>query len=597
MAQSEKRSGDIFHLIMIKVTHYDESGYPIQWMVSPIPSNSLACVYGLAEDCREREVLGPDVDIRFHAFDECNKRFRPKKLLRMIRRDQAKALIAFVGVQSNQFPRTVDLARPFLDAGIPVCVGGFHVSGCLSMLPEMPEDLREAQSLGISFFAGEAEEQRLDEVLQDAYRGKLRPIYDHLKHLPDMVGQPVPFLPPAQINSTAGGYASFDIGRGCPFACSFCTIINVHGQKSRFRTADDLEKIVRQNHAEGIHKYFITDDNMARNKNWEELFDRLILLREKEGIPIRHLIQVDTMCHKVPNFIEKAVRAGVQQVFIGLENINPDNLMSAGKTQNKITEYREMLLAWKKHKVLINAGYIVGFPFDTEESVARDVEIIKNELPIDIIYFTYLTPLPGSEDHRRLHASGTWMDPDMNKYDLHHPLTRHPNMSMEVWQRTYKAAWDSFYSMEHMETIMRRLFACRSNKKTATLRRLITFHLFAKHRDVHPLEGGYFPLKFRRDRRSNLPRESMLVFYPKYLAELVMFHAHFARIEYRLRKIRRRCQADPDRHAYMDLALTPPSDRELDELDLYQETRGGAEEAVRTHKLNAAREARMAAAE
>jgi hypothetical protein len=59
-----------------------------------------------------------------------------------------------VGVQSNQFPRAVDLARPFLPAGLPVCIGGFHVSGSIAMLPEMPEEMREAAALGISFFAG-----------------------------------------------------------------------------------------------------------------------------------------------------------------------------------------------------------------------------------------------------------------------------------------------------------------------------------------------------------------------------------------------------------------------------------------------------------
>jgi len=67
---------------------------------------------------------------------------------------------------------------------------------------------------------------------------------------------------------------------GCPFQCSFCTIINVQGRKSRFRTADDLEAIVRDNCRQGITTFFITDDNMARNKHWEDFFDRLIELKE-----------------------------------------------------------------------------------------------------------------------------------------------------------------------------------------------------------------------------------------------------------------------------------------------------------------------------
>src|SRR6266404_6908103 len=145
----------LFHVVMIKPSHYDDDGYPIQWFRSAIPSNTLACLNGLAEDVRRRRVLGPEVEIRIDTYDETNRRVRPDRIIRQVRRAGGRALIGLVGVQSNQFPRAVDLARPFLAAGLPVCLGGFHVSGCLAMLPEMPSELREAQALGISFFAGE----------------------------------------------------------------------------------------------------------------------------------------------------------------------------------------------------------------------------------------------------------------------------------------------------------------------------------------------------------------------------------------------------------------------------------------------------------
>jgi hypothetical protein len=61
-------------------------------------------------------------------------------------------------------------------AGLPVCIGGFHVSGCTAMLPEMPQEMREAAALGISFFAGEAEHGRLDRVIRDAWEGSLQPL-------------------------------------------------------------------------------------------------------------------------------------------------------------------------------------------------------------------------------------------------------------------------------------------------------------------------------------------------------------------------------------------------------------------------------------
>ena len=125
---------------------------------------------------------------------------------------------------------------------------------------------------------------------------------------------------------------------------------------------DDVERILRKNCEQGIDRFFITDDNFARNKDWEPIFDRIIKLREEDGMDVRFLIQVDTLCHKIPNFVDKAKRAGVTRVFIGLENINPDNLLAAKKRQNKITEYRNMLLAWKAAGILTYAGYILGFP-------------------------------------------------------------------------------------------------------------------------------------------------------------------------------------------------------------------------------------------
>ena len=75
-------------------------------------------------------------------------------------------------MQSNEFPRAMDIARPLRAAGVQVVIGGFHVSGCLSMLKEIPADIKAAQALGVSIYAGEAEEG-LDEMLLDAARGEL----------------------------------------------------------------------------------------------------------------------------------------------------------------------------------------------------------------------------------------------------------------------------------------------------------------------------------------------------------------------------------------------------------------------------------------
>src|SRR5271169_2336986 len=292
----------LFTFVLVKPTHYDDDGYPIQWFRSALPSNTLACMNSVAEDASRREVLGPGVRIEVDTYDETNRRVFPSRIIRDLKRRGGRALIGIVGVQSNQFPRAVDIARHFRAAGYQVCLGGFHVSGCLAMLPELPSEIRDAQALGISLFAGEAEGGRLDQVLRDGWVGKLQPLYNFMDDLPALEGEPPPILPRKHVRRTSGSLSSIDLGRGCPYQCSFCTIINVQGRKSRFRSPDDLEKIIRANVAQGIRRFFVTDDNFARNRQWEMLFDRMIELRQ-EGLGIGFTIQVDTLCHKIPGFI------------------------------------------------------------------------------------------------------------------------------------------------------------------------------------------------------------------------------------------------------------------------------------------------------
>jgi radical SAM superfamily enzyme YgiQ (UPF0313 family) len=544
--------GRRFVVELIKPSHYDDDGYVIQWWKSWIPSNSLACLYGIARDLAERRALGPDVAIEIHAYDECHTVIPARRIIRRIEEADA-GLVCLVGVQSNQFPRAMDLAARFRKAGIQVAVGGFHVSGCLAMLPELPPDLVEARRLGVILFAGEAE-GRLAGVFADALEGRLQPIYNFMDDLPGLQQQVTPFLPLDIVRRYGETIGAFDAGRGCPFQCSFCTIINVQGRKSRWRDADDVEQLVRANLAQGVFRFFITDDNFARNRNWEAIFDRLIEMRQREGLGLQFVIQVDTLCHRIPSFVEKAARAGCKRVFIGLENINPDNLLQAKKKQNRVHEYRQMFLAWRAQRIITYAGYILGFPGDTPERIAHDIRTVQQELPVDLLEFFILTPLPGSADHQQLYKNGVWMDPDMNKYDLEHVTTCHSVMTVLEWQKIYRRAWDYYYSTEHIETIFRRAKAS-GIKPVRLLNHILQFYFTFIQENVHPLQGGYFRRKLRRHRRSSLPRENPLIFYPRRVWEILETHTKLAAFYLYLHRIRRRVESDPK--PYTDVALAP----------------------------------------
>ena len=110
-----------FQLILIKPSHYDDDGYVIRWWRALIPSNSLAAIYGIAADCAERQVLGSNVAIDIDAFDETNTRVDVPALLARMRRHGNFGMVGLVGVQSNQYPRALDIARPFREAENPGC--------------------------------------------------------------------------------------------------------------------------------------------------------------------------------------------------------------------------------------------------------------------------------------------------------------------------------------------------------------------------------------------------------------------------------------------------------------------------------------------
>ena len=584
MQPARPRSRRRFSILLIKPSHYDEDGYVIRWWRSTMPSNSLAVVDALARSAAKRQVLGPDVHIEVSAIDETNKRVPLKSIIARFLRNQNFGFVGLVGVQSNEFPRAMDIARPLRKAGINVVIGGFHVSGCLAMLSDIPADLAAGIADGITLFAGESE-SHFDDLIVDVASGRLRATYDYMKTLPDiMTVEAPPFLPVDFVKRTVGNVTSFDAGRGCPFQCSFCTIINVQGRKSRFRSPNSIEQIIRSNWAQGIDRFFITDDNFARNKDWEAIYDRIIELRERDGLDVRFMIQVDTLCHRIPGFIEKSRRAGVTRVFIGLENINPDNLLAAKKRQNKLTEYRRMLLAWKSVGIMTFAGYILGFPHDTPQSIARDLDIIKEELPVDALEFFILTPLPGSEDHKVLLSKGVPMDGDMNRYTLEHVVTDHSRMSRSEWQHAYRAAWDHFYTAAHLETILRRAHASGINVWSLHPI-LLWFSSAVPLENVHPLQAGILRLKRRTDRRSGMPLEPRLAFYGKCASSLVRKYSALYRRWRRLGKVCRKIEKEDPSRSYKDRALLPYADESGKDWRLYSQTVAAEAAVSREHRV------------
>jgi len=540
-----------FHVVLIKPSKYDEDGYVISWFRGVLVSNSMAMMNALTEQAEHDKVLGPDVEIITHFYDETHRRIPVKRLVREVQSGVDRAVVCMVGVQTNQFTRAVDLGKEFIACGLNVMVGGFHVSGSIQMLPRVPDEIQEGIDAGITMVAGEVE-NRWSELLKDAYSNSLKPLYNFLNDQPSLEGAVVPFVSKENLSFNGDSrQTSFDAGRGCPFKCSFCTIINVQGNAMRGRTPDDIEALIKRNQAQDMRGFFITDDNFARHPRWEEIVDRIISLKKKKRVTL--MIQTDTMSYRIPRFVDKLARAGCRRIFIGMESVNPDNLKACGKPQNRIHEYRTMLQAWRDASVVTHAGYIIGFPGDTYDSIMRDVERLKQELPIEFVVFFMMTPLPGSQDHLDNYLKGVPMAKEMNDYDTTRPCAEHPRMSRDELMRAYRDAWKSFYSREHVETILKRR---KDRRQKNVARDMIWFRSAVFVEGLHPFLFGIFRIKGRKRRSPKFPTESIPVYYCRRTWDIASWTIRmliiFIEVKYLSFKANRVRNND-----YMDITITP----------------------------------------
>jgi radical SAM superfamily enzyme YgiQ (UPF0313 family) len=523
------------HLYLIKPSQYDDDGYVVRHWRGVLPSNTLACLAGLTEDLVAKKTLGESLQVKIHLLDEVVDDVPVKRICRSQRGARTKTVVCLVGVQTNQFPRAGDLARTFRKAGLTVMIGGFHVSGYLALLPQIPPDIQELMDAGVTIVKGEVEET-WGELLREAIAGRLKPLYDFINNKPDLYEKPVPVVRKEYLRKfVASNFGTLDCGRGCPFECSFCTIINVQGRKMRFRSAEHIAKAVRHNYQRhNVSFYFFTDDNFARNKNWEAIFDALIRLREEEHIPVEFMMQVDVLSWKIKEFVIKARRAGCINVFIGMESVNTDNLKAAGKNQNHVDEYRQLIESYRTSSISTHVGYIIGFPGDTADSVRRDVAYLMQQVQPDHASFFMLMPLPGSQDHLEMFRRGEWMDPDFNIYDSNHEATHHPNLKDGEWRKVYLEAWRTFYSFENMKAVLQRTPMCNYWNNFI---RFMWYKNSILTEDRHPMMCGFLRLKGRKNRRPGYPILSRWQYFRERAKEVRAHLAGMIRILFEMEEL------------------------------------------------------------
>lgn len=497
---------------LVRPTNYTDDGYPIKTRVCVIRSNTLSQMGTLVRDLASYPFF-KGVSLKVRMIDEAFERVPVKEVIKRSKAPGVSSIVMLVGVQSSQYPRAQDIASWFLPHGISVMIGGFHVGGMLAMVG-LTADLRAAMSNGIILVAGEVEGERLPSVIEDMLRGQAKPLYNFLNPPPDLTNLPIPRLTKEDFRKSASTFSTIDTGRGCVFTCDFCTIINVQGRTMRCRDPRNIIEFVRNcYHEAGVTHAFFTDDNLARNPRWRELFAGLIRLREEEKIPFTFMMQSDLAARRLPggDFFPLAGRAGCNQVFFGVESVNRENLRSQEKFQNQVSQYQDLVTYCHSFGITCHAGYILGLPFDSPASLEQDIAELQR-MGFDSASFYVLTPLPGSKDHQRWWKERRWMHEDFNTYDSAHVAVAPERMSKEDLVKSYQKTWEQFYSTEHMVNVLKvwrhdwhrfwdRIF-------------FFAWYLYASRIErLHPMNCGFWTVRYRNDRRPGFPREAFVPFW------------------------------------------------------------------------------------
>jgi radical SAM superfamily enzyme YgiQ (UPF0313 family) len=351
-----------------------------------------------------------------------------------------------VGISSisSTAPRAYALADSYREQGIPVILGGAHPS----FLPE--EGLQHADFV----ISGEGDEA-LPELLQTlegggdlgqvcnvSYRegdtvrqNPWRPFLEDLDSLP------IPNY--GLIHGWKGNGAhcvSIATSRGCPFNCSFCSVILLFGRKYRFNCVDRIMEEIQVNGHGARHIFFCDDNFTANRQRIKELCERIL----KDNLKIEWSAQVRVEAARDPELLELMARSGCFVVFVGLESINPATLKAYNKAQD-VDSIKECVINFHKYGIRVHGMFVFGSEEDHYQ-VIRDTVKFSRQVDLDSLQYLILTPVPGTPVYEELEKQNRIICRDWSQYDGHHIVFQPRQFTPYELQTETIRAMKKFYS-------------------------------------------------------------------------------------------------------------------------------------------------------
>ncbi len=341
---------------------------------------------------------------------------------------ELKADLIGITVITGTAPRSYELARHFRRRGIPVVLGGPHVT-------LMPEEAAEWSDCVVTGYA----ETTWPQLLRDFASGRLAARYQQPPGL-SLAGMPVPrrdLLPP-------GAYLTphtVEATRGCAHDCEFCVVPTAWGRRPYLRPVEEVAAEIR---GMGARRIVFLDLNLvADTAHAAALFEALIPLR------VGWFGLATVLLAEDESLLGLASRSGCRGLLVGFESLSEASLGSARKRFNRPIRYREAIRRFHGHGISLMACFVFGLDEDTPDVFLRTARFAVEE-KIDLPRFAIVTPFPGTPLFRRLEAEGRVLTRDWSLYDGQHVVFQPQRMTVEELLHGTEQAWRSVYSLRSM---------------------------------------------------------------------------------------------------------------------------------------------------
>ncbi len=358
--------------------------------------------------------------------------------------DVLNADLVGISTISSTAPRAYAIADQLLEKGVPVMMGGPHVTF-------MPEEALEHCDFVLR---GEAEENIIA-FLQALERGsgieqvpglsfKLGDSFFHNPSAPRCMDlDKLPFPDFSLINGKLKGVQPMLTSRGCPYNCSFCAVTEMFGHRYRFRSIDNIMEELRTVPKDKL--VFFYDDNFTANlKHTKELLQRMI----DEGVTPKWSAQVRADCTKDIELLELMHESNCYYVYIGIESINPETLKEYRK-EITLKEIENCIRRLHAYDVRVHGMFVFGGENDNTEVIESTVRFATRNR-IDTVQFLILIPIPGTDFFRQIREEDRILSEDWSFYDGHHVVFRPKQMSALELQMGMFHAMRKFYSVSEI---------------------------------------------------------------------------------------------------------------------------------------------------